>query len=94
MKKGIAILLLFLLCLQVIPVAQLFASDDALYAWVDEDRPEESKQYGKVKKESKEYFTGFLSIGTSTHVFRNYPRNNMRVLPWPLLDQLTQPPNC
>jgi hypothetical protein len=90
MKRPIAILFIFLILLQGIPVLDFFFADRCFYAYVDEDKPEETKL-----KEKKESSSGHLSFcfNNISDPLKHFISNNNLSLPSPYLESFTPPPN-
>ncbi|RYZ23009.1 MAG: hypothetical protein EOO16_06765 [Chitinophagaceae bacterium] len=91
MRKLISILLLFLLCLQAIPLVQFVVEEDLTYSWVDEDKPEEGKVKGK--KAIKEFCPAPALMATVSDPELHYAPVIARALPCPYLETFTPPPN-
>lgn len=92
MKKWIAILFVFLLCLQAIPVLHFFAADKGVfYAYVDEDKPDECKL--KQKKETHDCLSGFILPVAEDVPAKQYGSLRLLSLPSPYLESFTPPPN-
>jgi hypothetical protein len=90
MKRPIAILFMLLLLLQAIPVLHFF-SEHNFYAYVDEDKPEETKL---KKKDGKECLTVALTFSSSETLLKLLPANILLALPAPYLESFTPPPNA
>ena len=89
MKRAFAILFMFSLLLQAIPVLHFF-SERNFYVYVDEDKPEETKL---KKKEIKEYVSGTSTLSFSVVVLNQVPEISLLALPAPYLESFTPPPN-
>jgi hypothetical protein len=91
MKRPIAILFMLLMCLQAIPVLDFFSTDKIFYAYVDEDKPEETKL--KEKKEDKQYTTTYPYSTESGNSLKHSDTDRILSLPSPYLESFTPPPN-
>jgi len=92
MKKGFAILFMFLLFAQAIPVAHLFITEEcSLFSLIDEEKPQESKS--KETSSCKE-FTFVTYEFTPQEISTGYhtPMNRTH-LPSPFLEFFTPPPD-
>ena len=92
MRKLISIWLLFLLCLQAIPLVQFVVDEDLTYSWVDEDKPEEGKVKGK--KEIKEFYSASIIAPAPAAPELHYAPVIARTLPCPYLETFSPPPNA
>jgi hypothetical protein len=90
MKRPIAILFMFLMLLQAIPVLNFF-SERNFYVYVDEDKPEETKL--KVKKDGGECIAIFPAFTSENASLKKSCKNSAPSLPSPYLDSFTPPPN-
>lgn len=92
MKKVFALLFVFLLCLQAIPVLHFFASEKSIfYTYVDEDKPDECKL--KQKKESNDCDSSALPWVATDTTSRHYLNSVTAALPSPFLEFFAPPPN-
>jgi hypothetical protein len=90
MKIPVAILFLFLLLLQAIPVLHFF-SERNFYTYVDEDKPEETKL--KIKKEIRECVFTAQVFAFTEKLSNPFSHNSCLALPSPYLESFTPPPN-
>lgn len=89
MKRAFAILFMFTLLLQAIPVLHFF-SEGNFYVYVDEDKPEETKL---KKKEVKEYISATSVLSFTVSSLNGVPEISILALPAPYLESFTPPPN-
>ena len=91
MKRPIAILFLMLLLIQAIPVLHFFSPETNFYAYVDEDKPGETKP--KAKQDAKEFISYLQVYEVVSSSLQTFESLSIYLPASPFLESFTPPPN-
>ena len=93
MRKLIALLLIFLMLLQAIPVLHFFSSHKAVfYSYVDEEKPEQ--KFKAANQEYQKHSTAIPPFFIEEESSRTFLPFVVKRISSPLLEALTRPPDA